>query len=136
MVYGGEGDLMTGRTWVVVADSSQASIYLREQRNSPLRTVTTIQDFPSRPEEQPPADGKDAQPAANGNLPLARQVCGTLERGRSRGAFEELILIAPPRVLGMMRDSLTKPTLGRVRREIPKNLVRCQPERIRHYLRD
>ena len=143
-------DSLTGRTWVVVADSSHASIYLREQRNSPLQQVASFEDPQARLREQDLTSDIPGRAGRNGlgrdavdsdysakdheRQVFARQVCGTVEHARSRGEFEELILIAPPRLLGMMREGLSRPTLGRVSREIPKNLVQMPPERLQPYL--
>lgn len=144
-------DSLTGRTWVVVADSSRANIYLRPQRNSPLKEIASFDDPQARLREQDlTSDLPGRASARNGasrdrvdsdfsakaheRETFARQICGTVEHARSCGEFDELILIAPPRVLGLMREVLSRPTLGRVSREIPKNLVQMPPDRLHPYL--
>ncbi len=145
-------NMLTGRTWVVVADSNHAQIYLRKQLNSPLKTVVSMEDRQSQGRDAASDDDDaggvfravghngrgraDAAPPGrrNGRAQFAREVVERVERGRTREEFEELILIAPPQLLGIMRESLTKPTLDRVSREIAKNLVALEPERIKPYL--
>jgi protein required for attachment to host cells len=140
MVHSRNG--FTGRTWVVVADSSNANIYLRRQRNSPLQEVASFHDPLARLREQDlktDTAGRhtvatDASAREHERESFAREVCGRVEKARGRGEFEELILIASPRLLGLLRDSLSRPTLGCVSREIPKNLVQMQPRQLQPYL--
>ncbi|MGI9332609.1 MAG: host attachment protein [Gammaproteobacteria bacterium] len=54
---------------------------------------------------------------------FARLLAERLEQGRLHGEFEDVIIAAPPRFLGMVRKQLSPETAKRVKLEIRKNLV-------------
>ena len=58
------------------------------------------------------------------NIDFATQIAHRLERGRKEDAFDELVLIAPPAFLGILRNRLSKTLMERVSLEIDKNLVK------------
>jgi protein required for attachment to host cells len=57
-----------------------------------------------------------------------------LEAGRNIGEFEQLVLVAPPDFLGLLRKAISHPTAKLVSREIGKNLTQRKPEQIRSLL--
>jgi protein required for attachment to host cells len=63
-------------------------------------------------------------------LRFARRIASRLDRERRRGDFDRLILAAPPRFFGTLREALSGPTLDLVTAELQKDLVREPPERI------
>ena len=65
---------------------------------------------------------------------FARDLAGLLDRERSRGRFQRLVLAAAPRFLGHLREGLSPGTSAVVTREYRKNWVRHDPAKIRRQL--
>lgn len=55
---------------------------------------------------------------------FAHELAERLYRHAHRGDFERLVVVAPPRVLGDLRDKLHKEVADRVVAEIPKTLTK------------
>jgi protein required for attachment to host cells len=62
---------------------------------------------------------------------FAKHVARTLEGARTRNEFDRLVLIASPRMLGMLREALPPPCRAIVAAEIAKDLVHEEVESIR-----
>jgi protein required for attachment to host cells len=62
---------------------------------------------------------------------FAKQVAHTLDGARSRNEFDRLVLIAAPRMLGMLREALPPPCRAVVAAEIAKDFVHHEIESIR-----
>jgi protein required for attachment to host cells len=62
---------------------------------------------------------------------FAKQVARTLDGARSRNEFDRLVLIAAPRMLGMLREALPPPCRAVVAAEIAKDFVHNEIESIR-----
>jgi protein required for attachment to host cells len=54
---------------------------------------------------------------------FAHEISSALYRMAHANAFRELILVAPPKVLGTLRESLHKEVAQRILAEIPKDLT-------------
>ena len=55
---------------------------------------------------------------------FVRTVAAELAALHGQGQFDELVIVAPPRVLGEFRDCLSKPTAKAVVRELNKDLTK------------
>jgi protein required for attachment to host cells len=66
---------------------------------------------------------------------FARELCHILEKGRTQGEFEELILIADPHFLGRLRGFLDKITLNMVTQSDNHNWMALQDREIQQRLR-
>ncbi|MDX1430868.1 MAG: host attachment protein [Gammaproteobacteria bacterium] len=128
-------------TWVVVAESSRAKIYEWRRRSEGLDEIRDLvhpqsrqrpseltSDLPgrsfssvggSRHAMEPTTDPKRHEAGS-----FAAEIAGELDHARATGRFEELVLVAPPRFLGQLRECLSRTTLDAVSREIHKNLTR------------
>jgi protein required for attachment to host cells len=62
---------------------------------------------------------------------FARRLVHRLESDRKRGLYEELIVIAGPKFLGVLRSQLTGMLRERLTREIARDLVRAEIDQIR-----
>jgi protein required for attachment to host cells len=62
---------------------------------------------------------------------FAKAVARTLDSARARHEFDRIVLIAGPRMLGLLRDALPAPCRGVVCAEVAKDLVRHDIETIR-----
>jgi len=138
-------------TWVLVAESSRAKVYLATDRSATLVEIHDLVHPASRLHEgdlvsdTPGSDGGgvgqgrhvlDAETTARAHesLRFAKELAERLDRGRTEGAFGRLVLIAPPAFLGLLRDSLSKEVKDLVSQEVNKNLVQQPSEVIRTYL--
>ena len=54
---------------------------------------------------------------------FAREIADTLEKARKRKAFDQLIVVAPPKTLGDLRAAFTKPLQARIKAELNKDLT-------------
>ena len=62
---------------------------------------------------------------------FAKEVARTLDGARTRNEFDRLVLIAAPRMLGMLREALPTTCRSVVAAEIPKDLIHGEIETIR-----
>lgn len=125
--------------WVVVADGEKA-LFLRNRGDTRFPDLQVVQEM----EQQNPAtreqgsdrpgrynDGPSVHRSAVqdtdwhriGKERFADDIAERLYGLAHRGAFEEIVLIAPPQVLGEMRRKLHKEVGDRVQAEIPKTLT-------------
>ena len=57
-----------------------------------------------------------------------------MEHGRQNGEFDQLALIAPPRMLGILREALSSPTRALVYAELAKDLDQSDAMGVRRHL--
>ncbi len=143
---------MPNTTWVVVADSSRARIFKAESALGPLQELASLahpagrlhaqeltSDLPGRSFDSSGLGGRHAMeqnndPKENEALKFARQIAEYLENGQSDNQFTRLVLVAAPKLLGYLRQSLSHPVVALVSQEIDKNLVQQSAEDIRRHL--
>jgi protein required for attachment to host cells len=138
-------------TWVVAADSSRARIF---ELSEPDRGMREVEDLLNPEGRQANRDvqvepngrfGKGAQVQAHTAEPAVRpvehevelfskRVGHYLDQACSEHRFDKLLLIAPPKFLGMMRDNIGEQTRKAVEEEIPKNVAWFQDREIEEYL--
>lgn len=129
--------LMPKGAWIVVADGEKAMIL--ENVGTPVaprlhlvsrdeaEAVVGASDRAGRM-----ADGGPNQRSALEQTDYARlnaerfmaDLIGTLDHKRGKGAFEALILVAPPQVLGALRDGMTDALRALVVAEVDKTLTK------------
>jgi len=74
------------------------------------------------------------EPRRHEAVRFAKRIARRLDEARRRGEFEELIVVAGPPFLGVMREELSRPTRQRVVHEIRKDLVHGTVESLRRHL--
>jgi len=133
--------------WVIAADSTEARVFTREKRFSPLverqallhpesrlrgaeleddRQGTTFSSHGyGQNDNQKPTDPKTREARD-----FARELSETINKARARGEFEHLQIVADPSFLGLLREHLDGETRGCVERAVDKNLTRRSPETI------
>lgn len=137
--------------WVIVAESSRAKIFAAERRKSALEeledfshpesrlhTTAITSDLPGRAFDRG-GQGRHAMeepsdPKAHEAASFASSLAERLEGARREGAFQELVLVAPPKFLGLLRERLGDPLRAVVTKEIGKNLVRADAQSIRRQI--
>lgn len=110
-----------GCTWIVVADGGHARILEERRRGATLTEankfehsqsdVAVPRDRPARVHERN-GDVRHAvtgrtSPHEEGERRFLSSVAAQLEDGAARHAFDHLILLAPPRALGVLRAALS-----------------------------
>ena len=138
-------------TLVVVADSGRARLYGLDKKGKPMLELTDmvhtgsrmrgselISDRPGRTidrkgsrrhakEVSTPIKVQEA-------MKFALQINEYIDGERKKNNFSELVLIAAPEFLGILRKTLGKQTGKLISREIDKNLVLKPESVIRKYL--
>jgi protein required for attachment to host cells len=137
--------------WVLVADSGRARLFqasgpnasLEEQtdlvmpsarlRNQDIRGDRPGRSFDSfgegRHAMEPSTPAKEIESDR-----FAARIAVLLEVERLAGAYTRLVLVAPPRFLGQLRDALSDPVRALVSNELNKDLVRFDVGAIREHL--
>ncbi|BCG92849.1 baeRF12 domain-containing protein [Mesorhizobium sp. 131-2-1] len=125
--------------WIIVADGEKA-LFLRNEgntRNPDLQVVQEMeQENPATREQGSDRPGRyndgpsvhrsaveDTDWHRIGKDRFADEIAERLYGLANRGAFKEIVLIAPPQVLGEMRRKLHKLVGDKVTAEIPKTLT-------------
>ncbi len=138
-------------TWVVVADSTRARILKADNAVGPLSELETlvhpesrlherdlISDAPGRAFDRAGqgrhAMGQQVSPKEHEIEAFTRQVAERLDHARENGELEQLIIVAPPSVLGKLRKALPQEVSRLVTLEVDKNLTRLSPGEIRAHL--
>jgi protein required for attachment to host cells len=65
---------------------------------------------------------------------FAHQVAQVLNKARAMGRFDRLVLVAPPKALGHLRDELDKQTRGLVTAELDKDLTHAETRELTEHL--
>lgn len=140
-----------GTTWIVVADGGVARIFAERRRagdlveDSARRMTSTDSDRPQAPSHRATvhqrvgggrhaAKGPSLQDEAEGRF--LKRVAVALTQAEASDAFDHLVILAPPRALGQLRQSLASGVARRLQASGPHDCVRETPERIRQRLRD
>ena len=128
---------MQSSTWILVAGSSKARLFVMERD----RSLTEIKDFlnpdgrgrePAR--DRPPrthdrfGDARHAielhtSAEEKSDHVFARELEAVLERGRVDHRYRDLVLIAPPRFLGALKAALGEHVRTSVVAELSKDLT-------------
>jgi protein required for attachment to host cells len=138
---------MTGVTWVVVADASQADIYSRQKRFSPLESVQRLTEPEARSKERDLASdapgrtfdsqgaGRHAmEPDHTGKEHLresfVHRIADVLESARKTDRFQQLVIVAAPAVLGELRAQLSSGLQRQIVAEFDKHMTDQEPAAI------
>lgn len=145
------------KTWIVLADSSRARIFLADHDLERARLLRELDHPESRlkPSElttgMKGSTGPREARSLHGHRPstdpqtgphqvelekFAREIAQELEHGRVQGAYEELIVAAPPQFLGLIRRYMKVDVERTVRARISKNLVRTEERDVAERIRD
>ncbi len=137
-------------TWILVADSSRARFFGAASSASPLTEFETLTHLEGRQHEQKMtsdlagsqagSDGRhhgiggETDPKKYQAIEFARTISHYLEESRNKNIYTQLIIIAAPAFLGLLREHMTSETAHMVTFELDKNLVQHSAEDIRQHL--
>lgn len=139
------------RTWFLIADGARARIMVNEGPGKGLREALDHEfAAPSPPTRD---QGTDKPGRASGGAVGARHVkqpkidlhefakerfaaemAEVLDAAAGRKAFDRLVLVAPPRVLGNLRSSMKNGARERIAGELAKDLTRVPVRDLPGYL--
>jgi protein required for attachment to host cells len=128
-------------TWIVMADGSRARIVKPREEGSGFDVLSDLASseahIPSRDlvSDRPGHSQESSNPAHHAVEPrhdphaqvksaFLRSVAERLNEAGGKKAFDSLILFAPPRCLGELREALDEKTLGKIKATAPKDLTK------------
>lgn len=126
--------------WIVVAHRAGARIFSRRGRAASLELVERIEhpaglsqdrehdsDRPGRTHDRFGAGrhalSSEASPRERSAADFARELAARLATARNQQAFQHVVLVAEPRMLGLLREALDEATRRCVSGEITRDLV-------------
>lgn len=139
------------RIRIVVADQAEAVFYDAESLAAVPREIARISDpvarlhdrdlVSDRPGRAYESVGGARHAIASENDPrrveagrFAQRIARRIDDARRRREFEELVIVAGPPFLGLMRQALSRPTRAAVRCELHKDLVHSPVVELRQQL--
>ena len=125
--------------WVMVADGEKA-LFLKNMGDNTYPNLQVVhemkQDNPATREQGTDSPGRyNDGPSVHrsaveetdwhriGKERFADEIAGRLYKLAHKGVFDQIVLVAPPLVLGAMRKKLHKEVTDKVTAEIPKTLT-------------
>jgi protein required for attachment to host cells len=121
-------------TWILVSDASRARVFsfdkddgpwrLVEQLEHPLgraRTSDLVSDRAGRQRQIGPPLSQQTDPAEQESHRFAEKLCHLLQKGSDDHRFARLVLVAPPRFLGYLREILREPVARHVVASLDKD---------------
>ncbi|HEX5137738.1 MAG TPA: host attachment protein [Planctomycetota bacterium] len=116
-----------GTTWILVGDASRARVFsfdkddapwrLLEEIEHPLgraRTSDLVSDRAGRQRQIGPPLSQHTDPAEQESHRFAERLSHVLQKGCDEHRFTRLVLVAPPRFLGYLRETLREPVARHV----------------------
>jgi protein required for attachment to host cells len=140
-------------TWILVADGARARILMNQGIGKGLRpaidgelahalppTRELGSDKPGRSQQRGVSGRHAFQPHVDWHRfekeKFSREMAALLDAAAERGAFDRLVLIAPPRTLGDLRSALGAKARTKVHAEIDKDLTHVAIQELPDYLGD
>jgi len=126
-----------GSAWFLVADGRRARLLVEERRGAALTEAWKLEIGPDElydVQDRPPRSfdrfgaGRHAMDGGR-NLHEAEEekflkhVADRVSEGEKHKAFDHLVIAAPPRALGLLRNALPNSVQSRIRAETAKDLV-------------
>lgn len=138
-------------TWILVANQAEAQIYASDQLPGNLLLIEVlankegathpgdlVSDAPGRSFDSTGL-GRHAMDPKTGVMEeqrrkFVKEMAGRLQAAHLKGDFSQLVLLAAPAVLGVIRKSLTADLKKKVIKEIPKDVIGQDVGKIRSQL--
>lgn len=150
-VHEGEVVMATPHIWVLVADGKTARVFSAQGRTSRFEPAIPFEmrlpnpstreqgtDKPGRVFESQGGTRHSVEPRVDlhreAKRTFAEEIAALLKEKTREKAFDELLLIAPPQMMGDLRAALDGPTRARVKGEVVKDLTKLSPSELHDYL--
>lgn len=146
---------MQGITWILVADASRARLFEHRRRPAPPLTLVFEDDRPELRDREQRRDASDRpgrihesheavrhamEPHTSLDERLredyARDLLDRVHAESQHRPFHNLVLVAPPAMLGVLRKLADAEFSGRVIGDLDKDLTRLSEQDLREHLRD
>jgi protein required for attachment to host cells len=128
-------------TWILIADDGSARVVSSAGKESALQPVDDLQlqdhqlpdrelggDRPGRAFDRAGEARHGMKPRTDPHLVeeerFARKIVSALERAARRQGFDRLVLVAPPKLMGMLRGRLPPNLMDKVEGELTKDLTK------------
>jgi len=121
-------------TWIVTADAAEARVFCERARTGPLQELPELRMAASEVESRRRREGDQGQ--HEGELRFLRRVATRLALAAGAGEFERLVLIGPPRALGLLKLALPPDVVKRIDVTDPHDRRRDEPDMLRRHLRE
>lgn len=110
--------------WIVIADAASCTLYSADETLEALHPLRVLREHSGN------VHGHHAH--------LAKELAHALEEGSRTGQYERLILVAPPRFLGELRDLLSPRVEARIvasiHHDLAKTPIHALPGLVRKHL--
>lgn len=140
------------KTWVLVADRVRARLFEMAHKGAPLTEIKSLINVEGREPKGSRGDSRPVRtmesvgmarhaieprttPEEKHAEKFARDLNALLELGRSQHDYYRLVLIAPPRFLGVLRAALGPQIAPLVSQEITHDLSEATGQEISDYLK-
>lgn len=137
--------------WILVADGAMARFFAAAGRTAPLEPALPFEmrlpnpstreqgtDKPGRVFESQGGTRHSVEPRVDlhreAKRTFAGEIADLLKEKTRENAFDELLLIAPPQMMGDLRSALDAPTKARVKGEVVKDLTKLSTTELHDYL--
>lgn len=141
------------KTWVVVADGAHARIFLNEGPGTGLVPALGYDMIGNKllshdiGSDRPGVSFSSAGPGRHAMAPstdphahaeheFIRQVAAAIRQGLNSHAFEQLVIVAPPKALGELRAELDPQAAKLVKADLNKDLTHLTPHQLAEHLED
>ena len=110
--------------WVIVADEARAIFYAWDEKYGPLRELSQLgnevarqkassqisdrggRSFDSHGQGRHTMTNEKTGPKKHAAIAFAKEIAGSVAKGRQDGSCRDYALVAAPRFLGLLRDAL------------------------------
>jgi protein required for attachment to host cells len=141
-------------TWVLLADGQNAAVYANDGIGKglvPLSEFASHREGPDSHEMMTDRAGHRfggaAKAGSGATLPrndphefeekrFVEAISEKINRAALENRFDRLIVAAPPRALGQVRQALSKAASGRLAAEVNKDLIKDSPAGIAEHLKE
>lgn len=144
--------LQQGKVWFLIADGRRARVLVEAKRGAtleePAEWVLSISDEDRYAPQDRPARAFDSmgssRHAMDGGRNLHEQeevnfltrLSARISDAEKNGAFEHLVIAAPPRALGLLRSLISDSARARVRADLAKDVLAEDAPRLRERLHE
>ena len=141
------------KTWVIAAESSHAKIFSVSSKIKPLEEIQEMLNPASKMHESQLTSDLPGRTLAGGGsfgnkhamephtspkeqatIMFAKQIAEKIDKARVQGKLEDLILVCPPKFLGVLKDNLSAQAQKLIIQTLDKNLVNKTEADIRQHL--
>lgn len=126
----------TGVTWIVTADAGSARVFAEPARTGPVRELPDLH-FTAHGDELAHHAHHRGRPDGGheGEAKFMRRVANRVALAATDGQFQNLVLMAPPRALGLLRSALPPAVAARIEVTDPHERTHENAESVRRALR-